>query len=99
MDDRLSRSVEVLKDEVPLDLPVRVTRPKKMQEWGTCEKLADPDRFLIRVHKELDPDWAVAILVHEWAHARTWVEDPRLDHHGPEWGVAYARCYQALFGR
>lgn len=37
-------------------------------------------------------------LIHEWAHAMSWTEnsdDRSRGDHGPEWGVAFSRAYQA----
>jgi len=68
-----------------------------MDEYGTCEFLEEPDRFLIRLHERLPDSDAMHILAHEWAHAVAWTDDPLVEAHGPEWGVAYSRCYQALF--
>lgn len=82
---------------MPLAYPFRVTRPKGMEEWGSCEKLESPNRFVIRIHPKLADDWALYILVHEWAHARAWMDDPLVENHGSEWGVAYSRTYQAIF--
>lgn len=39
------------------------------------------------------------ILVHEWAHALSWVEGDFLDvedDHDASFGIAQARCYRAL---
>lgn len=93
----MRQAVESLSEALPLVHPFRVTRPKNMEEWGSCEKLESPDRFIIRIHSRLSDDLAVSILAHEWAHARAWSEDPLVENHGPEWGVAYSRCYRALF--
>jgi len=95
---RIKKTIQTLSEDVPLDLPVRVTRPKGLEEWGSCERLESPDRFLIRIGAELSEEWAVAILVHEWAHAKAWTEDALVECHGPEWGLAYSRCYQAIYG-
>lgn len=36
-------------------------------------------------------------LIHEWAHAMSWTANaPGCGDHGPEWGVAYARAYNAV---
>lgn len=94
---RLRHATETLSEVLPLTAPVKITRPKNMDEWGSCEKLESPDRFIIRIHQRLSDDWAVSILAHEWAHARAWTDDPTIPNHGPEWGIAYSRCYSALF--
>tara|TARA_R100000808_G_scaffold134_1_gene992 strand:- start:23271 stop:23576 length:306 start_codon:yes stop_codon:yes gene_type:complete len=94
---KLKQGIQTLEDLVPLPHTVRVTRPKKMEEYGTCEYLEEPDRFLIRIHARLADSEALGILAHEWAHALAWTDDPLVDAHGPEWGVAYSRCYQALW--
>lgn len=94
---RIKQAIATLDEFAALDHPFRVTRPKGMEEWGSCEKLESPTRFVIRVHHKLPDDWALYTLVHEWAHALSWSDDPLVENHGAEWGVAYARCYQAIF--
>jgi hypothetical protein len=71
-------------------------RPPSPQ--GDCARVGR--KMLIRVDRRLP--WAVAIdtLIHEYAHGYVWeapsIEDTR-EHHGSEWGVAYAKIYQAFY--
>ena len=57
---------------------------------GLCTKMSSR-HFLIRVTKEASENFAIDILMHEWAHILAW--DVEQDH-GPEWGLAYSRVYQ-----
>tara|TARA_R110002012_G_scaffold316160_1_gene530796 strand:+ start:409 stop:633 length:225 start_codon:yes stop_codon:yes gene_type:complete len=71
-----------------------------MEDHGDCslikESKAGP-HFIIRVNKELDEVAQVLVLIHEWAHALSWgSESHRIRNHGPEWGIAMSRVWQAL---
>lgn len=48
--------------------------------------------FQVRLNL-LHPQWMEETLAHEWAHALAWYSGEQ--DHGPEWGVALARCYCA----
>lgn len=55
-------------------------------------------RFLIRIRPELDYQFAVYLLSHEWAHAVAWNPEahPALVDHDEVWGIAFSRVYRAL---
>lgn len=86
-----TRRVSVVDTENPNDLASALYIPKKGNKGAY---------FLIKVKNTLSGDRAIEALVHEWAHAMVWfltaAEQDEGDHHS-EWGVAYARCYRAVF--
>jgi hypothetical protein len=88
---------------VPPVWPVEVRRVKMPKDaWGDCSlrKGKGGPRYVIRVDRDLEPIAALQILIHEWAHVLSWgSESHLLDDHGPEFGLAYSRVYQALFER
>ena len=98
-------AVAVLRRDVPLPLPVRVTRARTPGCLGSCELRGKGKsrRFLIRVDPELPLSVALHFLVHEWAHALdAWgAGAARADwspaDHGETWGLHYARAYRAMF--
>ena len=67
---------------------------------GDCslsEKGKGAPRFTVRVDRTLAEEAQVYILLHEWAHALSWCsESHRIRAHGPEWGIAMSRIWQAL---
>lgn len=79
-------------------LPVSVRRlPIRRDIYGDCT--LDDGRFYIRIHRGMQTVMQVHTLIHEWAHAISWHEGkPYVRDHGPEWGIAYARCYTAVYG-
>ncbi len=82
----------------PAQHPVKVRR-ERMADGDLGECSYDPKRktFTIRISNEIPYRWAVDYLIHEQAHAITWFLE-RVDEHGPEWGLAYARCYCQIEG-
>lgn len=79
--------------------PVRVVRRRVKGHWGLCVFHQDRrPRFVISVDPSLTGDRLREYLAHEWAHATSWSTEA-VEEHGPEWGIAYARCYTALIGR
>ena len=93
-----TRQLRVL---VPPVWPVRVRRVK-MPDLGDCTmvskpKSSDTPYYQIRVNRELSEASQVLVLIHEWAHALSWTTDShRVRAHGPEWGLACSRIWQAL---
>ena len=67
---------------------------------GDCALVAkdgETPRFRIRVDRAIAEEAQVYVLLHEWAHALSWgSESHRIRHHGPEWGIAMSRIWQAL---
>ena len=108
MNDRARRSVLVLARELRGLCPTVVPTSVRFTELapdvnGTCQELrtrnGDLKGFRICISTSLGRDFAHHILVHEWAHALSWsAEHPTVNDHGPEFGLAYARVYQATIG-
>jgi Zn-dependent peptidase ImmA (M78 family) len=93
---------KTLRKEVPPAFPVRIKQTviKDPREFGDCsfsEKAKKP-YFLIHLRKGMSPDLVLFVLTHEWAHAVAWSQLHYIDDHGPEWGVAYARCWRVTSG-
>ena len=67
---------------------------------GDCSLVAKEGqqaRYIIRVAKDIPEEAQVYVLLHEWAHALSWgSESHRIRAHGPEWGIAMSRIWQAL---
>jgi hypothetical protein len=93
----LARHLRVL---LPPVWPVRVRRVLVSDGYGDCALVRESKHgphFVLRVHKELDSSAQTLILIHEWAHALSWgTETHRVQAHGPEWGLAMSRIWQAL---
>ena len=83
--------------------PVEVRRAAlAADDWGDTSivtRKGEP-RFLVRINKALSKEAQLFILVHELAHTIQWRvhEETRDSDHDAEWGVAYARVWEALFG-
>ncbi len=94
VEQKWRRRLRWIRDKFPPPRPVRVVLRKGLDEQGwTC--LTKGNKFVVEVGSNL-PYWAkVDTLMHEWAHVLTWLgNDSR--HHGEEWGLNYARIYQAF---
>ena len=73
--------------------PVSVRRCKVPRELcGDC--LRRKDHFLVRVDKDHPLQVQLDTLIHEFAHAVAYLEWENTEEHGPEFGMAYAICYQ-----
>lgn len=95
------QAIQKLRKECPAFHEVEVRRttvPKPL--FGDCGFDEERGIFKIRILKNLSETAAIETLVHEWAHALVWFCAAAClqegDHHS-EWGVAYARCYRALY--
>ena len=82
--------------------PVEVRRADLGDDWGDTaivQRKGEP-RFLVRIHRGLSKEAQLFVLVHELAHTIQWRinEDTRESDHDAEWGVAYARVWEVLFG-
>lgn len=101
------RALRALRAECPPLLPVKVRLlPGPCPDFGWTTLSSDGAQFNIVVARKLRSGREthecskyelVDTLMHEWAHALTWngLLDGDLETHTPEWGVAFARCYQA----
>lgn len=93
--------VALLRKNLPPILPVRVYLRDRLENdaQGYCwlaRKNDRPTHFTIQVLRRAS--WALVkdALLHEWAHALAWSEAHNVvDDHGPEWGLAVSRVYQA----
>lgn len=54
--------------------------------------------FVIVLDARMSLDASILVLLHEWAHCIAWTTGDFTRDHGPEWGIAYARCYCAALG-
>lgn len=85
---------------VPPVWPVKVRRRPLDAVHGDCAfvtKSKHGTHFRIRVDASLSPEASIFVLIHEWAHALSWGSDShRIRNHGPEWGIAMSRIWQAL---
>lgn len=94
---RVMRRLERVKPSGAVNFPIEV-------KWGSFRHCADTgfdeDRkvFVIRLSRKRlrTRDEVVDTLIHEKAHVLVWFSAPT--HHGPEWGIAYARLYRAFHG-
>lgn len=93
-----------LRQHLPTIVPVRVRRTAlRCGSLGDCcakyNEAGHLVRFEIRVDRDADYQLQLHVLMHEYAHALAWTEDNGdglVDDHGPEFGLAYARVYQAM---
>ena len=92
---------ELLPARLPVDVYLGVGDGRRYGECGL-----EPSRFRIRVSHRLPEEFAIQVLIHEWAHALSW---PRGQNrcsyrwqpiairgptdHDAAWGRAYARVY------
>ncbi len=77
--------------------PVAVSRENLGSNWGYSEWDDELESFTVVVHRPTDPARANQTLVHEWAHMLIWDACQESDHDAL-WGVAFARCYRAVYG-
>lgn len=76
-------------------LPVEVIW-RNMRHFADTSLDADRRKFVIRLSRKRIATRAELedTLMHEMAHVLAWFSAP--SHHGPEWGVAFARLYRAF---
>lgn len=84
------RAVTFLKQHVGCHYPVQVRRVKLKCLDGVC--LFKNNAFVIKINRELTPEHAIDVLLHEYAHTVSWKKED--DDHGPLWGVAYSNIYR-----
>lgn len=90
-------ALQALRAFVPTPVPCETRRTRMAKgDIGDCDLRRG--KFFIRVSKELPVDFQVWVLIHEWAHARTWlIQDQLTDDHDAAFGVEWARCYRAVY--
>jgi len=84
-----------LRNELPPEFPVEVRRISisEPDTAGFCKYDKKAKRFVIRIHKDESEGAAIHLLIHEWAHALTWFTPYETEDHGPEWAIAYGKCW------
>ena len=95
----VSGVARILRVKCPPLFPVRVSRVPLVHH-GQCSFIRGRKRFyfVIELNRGLTLAHQIDVLLHEWAHALSWTsESHEIDHHGPEWGIAMSRVYQAVF--
>ena len=77
--------------------PVSVRRvPMPVGDYGDATRRNR--RYHVRITKSADIHHALLVLTHEWAHCMTWDSCTERDpHHNPEFGIAWAKAYRAVF--
>lgn len=92
---RFWKTLKRLRQRVKTDHPVivKIVQPHEAKElYGDC--FFNGKEYIIRIVK-CDWDTMKLILIHEYSHCLTYYEE-RV--HGPEWGIAHARCWEAYAG-
>lgn len=88
----------ILRERCPTIVPVRVRRVDMKGALGDCGPVYDDQgrlsHFSIRIPKSAPWQLQWQVLIHEWAHARTWREGETCDDHDEAWGLEYAHIYR-----
>lgn len=102
------RVVEILQQVLPAELPVvvRLGSPGPNRLGYCCRR---ESQFHICISNGIRQEFAVEVLIHEWAHALAWPRTvdllaasrmPRTQRqrpfHGTDWGKAYSEVYCAV---
>jgi hypothetical protein len=97
-----------LRKEVPLGVPLKIQTTKAIRGHedrvlADCTPYisgASLSGFRIRIMRGQSLDAAIDCLIHEYAHALDYKQQPngRLDHR-ESWGRFYAKCYQIAKGK
>jgi hypothetical protein len=75
-------------------ITVRVRFIATPKLWGDCDR--KNGYFLVRVHPKASYKDQVDTLVHEFAHAESYLEWEETGEHGPMFGIAYAKFYRVM---
>ncbi len=95
----LKKLLKVLRRDVPTLFPVRVRVSDRLDSGclGVCHfrtpKEGNP-YFSIILRPRMGRNLLEYVLLEEWAHAVGWTD--ATEDHGPEFGLAYARCRLAI---
>lgn len=84
-----------LQDCYPLPHPVELLREpcEDADDWGEASFDDATQTFVITIDSSCPR--AEEALAHEYAHCLAW---DAFEAHGVDWGVAYSKCYQTVFG-
>lgn len=97
----IRKTAAYLRKVLPPLLPIRVYIRDNLEDEGVCQlntKRGRPTSFSIylKKHKAFQP--MLDALMHEWAHALSWVDDECGEDHDAAWGIAHATVYRYLEG-
>lgn len=101
--DRLRQVARWLTAKFPCPYPVSLHLSRFPEGPGSLDYGATTRkgrRFHIYLNTRYPRHLLIMILLHEWAHARSWrhetMEKRKLTHHDAEWGLAFAEIYCAF---
>lgn len=86
------RLLRWLRKEFPADMPVRIITRKLLHDT-VAETAKTKKYYYIFIHTGLSEQVLFDATIHEWAHVLSWSSTVN-EHHGMEWGKAYARIYK-----
>ena len=107
---RFDKALRLLREKLPLSVPVRVRTKEELKCGETGEDLFGQcmshfnrrkrvTRFTIDIVRGLEVETAIDTLLHEWAHAVDQMENGDAkddDAHRDSWGAAYAKAWRAF---
>lgn len=98
----LRRFMKEFRDNFEPMHPVALRQVDLKDCWGDTEIKTIKGRktFVVRIDKKLSGPAQLFVLIHELAHTLQWRvnEYTRCGDHDAEWGIAYARIWEALLG-
>lgn len=97
--ERILQVSRWLADKYPCAYPVVVQFEYMEDEVGSCDRIGK--EFIISLDPKTRWDLMIMILIHEWAHARTWrhavIEKKKDVQHDSDWGIAFAEIYRHFY--
>ena len=99
MPTEFRKTIRDLRVLVPPMWPITVRRLKLPDaDHVDCTYVRESKKGPHFINRELSEDALIFALIHEWGHALSWGADThRIADHGPEWGLAMSRIWQALW--
>jgi hypothetical protein len=92
---------EILPTVHPVKFRRRPAKDFSNDAWAQCSLIQSQDGdyyFSIIINRSLPWRMVKLLIAHEYAHALSWtVDHPNFEDHGPEFGLAYSKAYQAVF--